>query len=176
VHLLLGVFFKNGDSATVTQREFRRRFNIRRNGRVPTRQTILNWVGKFRLNASALPKKNSGRSRTVRTPENVERVRAALQQSPRHSVALRMSDRSVRWMLHMDLHFHPFKMQVVQELLPRDLNQRMEFCTKLLEMIEVQPQFLSNLIMSDEAYFHLGGYVNKYNFGYWAQENPCLLH
>jgi hypothetical protein len=59
-------------------------------------------------------------------------------------------------MLHY-LHFQPFKMQVVQELLPRDSNQRMEFCTKLLEMIEAQPQFLSNLIMSDEAHFHLGG-------------------
>lgn len=174
-------FFKNGDSATVTQRELRRRFNIGRNGKVPTRQTILNWVENFRLTASALPKKNSGRPRTVRTPENVERVRTAILQSPqrsarRHSVALHMSDRSVRRMLHMDLHFHPFKMQVVQQLLPRDLNQRMEFCTKFLEMIEAQPQFLSHFIMSDEAHFHLSGYVNKQNFRYWAQENPRLLH
>ena len=30
--------------------------------------------------------------------------------------------------------------------------------------------------MTDEAHFHLNGYVNKQNFRYWAPENPCLLH
>jgi len=34
-------FFKNNDSATVTQRVSRRHFEIGRNGKVPTRQTIL---------------------------------------------------------------------------------------------------------------------------------------
>jgi hypothetical protein len=59
-------------------------------------------------------------------PQRMWRVRAALQQSPRHSarhsVALGMSDRSFRRMLHMNLHFHPLKIQMVQELLPCDLN------------------------------------------------------
>jgi hypothetical protein len=41
-----------------------------------------------------------------------------------------MSDRSVRRMLHEDLHFHPFKIQIVQELIPRDLKQRVQFCKK----------------------------------------------
>ena len=36
-----------------TQREFRRHFNIGRNGQVPTQQTILNWVKNFRATASA---------------------------------------------------------------------------------------------------------------------------
>jgi hypothetical protein len=39
-------------------------------------------------------------------------------------------------MLHMDLHFHQFKIQMVQELLPRDLNVRRDFCTKLLEILD----------------------------------------
>jgi hypothetical protein len=67
-------FFKNDDSATQTQHEFRKHFNIGRNGKVPTRQTILNWISKFRSTASALPKKNPGRPRSVHNPENVERV------------------------------------------------------------------------------------------------------
>jgi hypothetical protein len=33
-------FFKNNDSGSQTQREFRKHFNISRNGKVPTRQTI----------------------------------------------------------------------------------------------------------------------------------------
>jgi len=63
-------FFKSNDSATVTQRVFRRHFDIRRNGKVPTRLTILNWVTQFRTTASIVNKKPPGRPRTVRTPEN----------------------------------------------------------------------------------------------------------
>jgi hypothetical protein len=88
--------------------------NLGRNGKVPTGQTVLNWIIQFRSTASPLPKDNHGRPRSVRNPENVERVRVALEQSPRrsarrHTVALRMSDRSVMRMLHVGLHFHPFK-------------------------------------------------------------------
>lgn len=140
-------FFKNNGSATVTQRVFRRHFDIGRNGKVPTRQTILNWVTQFRTTASIVNKKPSGRPRTVRTPENVRRVSHAIQRSPqrsarRHSVALRLSPRTVRRILHEELKFHPFKMKVVQQLVPRDLEQRSECCRKLLQMIERTPQFL----------------------------------
>jgi hypothetical protein len=63
-------FFKNNDSATVTQWVFRH-FDIGRNGKVPTCQTILNWVTQFRTTASTVNKKPHGRLRTVPTPENV---------------------------------------------------------------------------------------------------------
>jgi hypothetical protein len=64
---------------------FRKHFNIGRNGKVLKRQTILNRVNQFRSTASALSKKNPGRPRSVRIPENVEKVRVALQQSPPRS-------------------------------------------------------------------------------------------
>ena len=35
---------------------------------------------------------------------------------------------------------------------------------------------VNNMWMSNEAHFHLTGYVNKQNFRYWAGENPRLLH
>jgi len=84
---------KNNDSATVMQRVFRRHFDIGRNGKVPTRQTILNRVAQFRTTASMVNKKPPGRPRTVRTPENVHRVAHAFQRSSqrsarRHSIAL----------------------------------------------------------------------------------------
>jgi hypothetical protein len=90
------VFFLNNCSATVTQRVFRRHFDIGRNGKVPTRQTILNWVTQFRTTAAIVNKKPSGRPRTVRTPEIVRRVSHAFQRSPqrsarRHLVALHLS-------------------------------------------------------------------------------------
>jgi hypothetical protein len=67
-------FFKNNDSATQTQRQFRKHFDTGRNGKVPMRQTILNWVSRFRSTASALSKKNPGRPRPSHKPENVQNV------------------------------------------------------------------------------------------------------
>jgi ethanolamine utilization cobalamin adenosyltransferase len=75
----------------------------------------------------------------------------------------------------MDLHFHPLKIQVVQKLLPHDLNMQRTFCTKLLEIMDTLLQFIPNLITSDEANF-FSDYVHKQNFRYWAEENLHLLH
>jgi hypothetical protein len=75
-------FLKNNDSATVTQRVFQRHFDIGRNGKVPTRQTILNWGTQFGTTVSIVDKKPPGRPRTVRTPENVRRMAHAFQSSP----------------------------------------------------------------------------------------------
>ena len=109
----------------------------------------------------------------------MQRVAAAFQQSPqrsvrRHSVALGLMPRTVRRFLHAQLKFHPFKIQIVQEILPRDLDVRIDFCRDILRIIEETPQFLSQIIMSDEAHFHLNGY--KQNCSYWAPNNPCMLH
>ena len=79
-------YFKNGDSAVTTQQLLRRHFNIPRHGRVPCRNTIKEWVQNFRENASALKRKPRGRIPTVRTPENVDKVRMAILKSPRRSV------------------------------------------------------------------------------------------
>jgi hypothetical protein len=67
------------------QRVFRRYFDIGRNLKVPTRQTILNWVKKFSTIASVVNKKLPGRPQTVPTPENVRRVAHAFQRSPQRS-------------------------------------------------------------------------------------------
>jgi transposase len=97
-------YFKN-NSVVVVQRMFRRQFNIHRNDSVPSRNTVLLWVRNFRESASAVKRKPPGRQPSLRTPENIERVRQAFVRSPRRSavrnaIALRMSDRTVCQILH----------------------------------------------------------------------------
>ena len=46
----------------------------------------------------------------------------------------------------------------------------------MLERINENDHLLHNLWMSDEAHFHLSGYVNKQNFRYWSDNNPRRLH
>ncbi|CAK9820222.1 hypothetical protein ANTPLA_LOCUS10503 [Anthophora plagiata] len=110
-------FFKNGESVIATQREFRTRFGLRANENVPDRKTILLWVRRVRATGSALKRKPPGRPKNVRTSENIAAVRASIEQSParsarKHAKALGISERTVRRILHTDLHLHPYKIMV----------------------------------------------------------------
>jgi len=113
--------FKYNDSVIATQWIFRRHYNNGRHRTVPAGSTINNWVQTFRTTASAETERPVGTVRTVRTPENLERVQTTVGRSPkrsahRHSVASNISNRSHRRILQSDLHFHPYNRHNVQEL------------------------------------------------------------
>ena len=164
-------------SIITVQRRFRIHFNVERRGSIPDRNTILRWVEAFRTTGSVMKNKPPGLPRTVRSPENVERVREAVLRSPKRSarrqaLALPMSDRSLRRILHKDLKFHPYKIMIVQKLLQGDFAQRRQFCESILEILNEEMV----IMMSDEAHFQLDGTVNKQNCRYWSSENPQVLH
>ena len=113
-------FIKNGRSPVAIQRAFRIRFAPGLRDTVPDK-TIYRWVSDFRQTGSALKQTSPGRPRTGTGPENVAAVRASILKSPRrsarkHAAALRLSDRSVRRILHRDLRMHPYKIAIAQKL------------------------------------------------------------
>jgi len=110
-------------------------------------------VKNFRENASALKRKLQGRMPTVRTPENVDKVRMAIVKSARrsvrrHSAAIRLSDHGVRRILHKDLNLHLYKNAVVQKLSDRDMANRRISSEQLLEMLNDDGVF-STVLMTD---------------------------
>jgi len=164
----------------IAQREFRREFGIHRNRAVPSAHAIKTWVRNFEVTGSTL-KKKGGSVKTVRTPENIAVVRQAIERSPhrsapRHSVSLGLSEASVRQILHKDLHSYPYKIEVTYTLHERDYVNRINFCQTLLHLINQNQELVSNLLMSDEAHFHLAGFVNKPNFRYWSATNPIGIY
>ena len=168
-------YFSCGKSIIATQRAFRRHFNVAPRGRVPGRQSIVSWVKNFRESGD-VKKKKPGLQRTARSPQNIEAVRQSILRSPRrsarkHASALGLSARSVRRILHEELKFHPYKLVVAQELIPRDFDAREAACRALLDLPDDTLVFFS-----DEAHFHLSGAVNKQNMRYWSAENPRELH
>lgn len=172
-------YVRNNQSIVAVQHEFRRHFNIARHDSVPTRNTILRWAESFRLRGTVMKRRPPGAPRSVHTPENVEKVRQAILRSPgrssrRHSTELRLSNRTVRRILHTDLKFHPYKMAIVQQLNPGDYVQRLHFSREMEAIFEQNENLI--LFMSDEAHFHLNGTVNQQNCRYWASENPKILH
>jgi len=89
----------------------------------PDRRSILKWVKDFREHGNVATKTPARRPSVV-TPENLERVRASVEESPRRSTrrrarALGISRRSLRTILHKHLNFHSYKITIVQKLLPR---------------------------------------------------------
>ena len=153
-------------------------FNVGRHGSVPVRSAISNWVRTFRTTASI--QKTIGRSiKTARTPENLERVRAAVTRIPKrsarkHAVALGTAD---------------FQQVSAEDFVPRslfpsvqnssdsktvqcDYTKRVNLCNVILEFKNQEQNFHEHLFMSDEAHFHLSRRVNKQNMRYWSDSNP----
>ncbi|PSN46592.1 hypothetical protein C0J52_24398, partial [Blattella germanica] len=67
---------------------------------------------------SSTLKKKGGSLKNARTPENITTVREVFMRSPVRSahcsVALELSDRSVRRILRYDLKHYPYKIQITQ--------------------------------------------------------------
>ena len=106
---------------TSLQLQFRESFVAISDWDVTTEFLIVRWVNHFRTTASSLKEKSPGRPRSQRTPARLEEARQALIRSlchsaVRHVLALRMSLRSLQRIIHDDLKFHSYKIQIVQQL------------------------------------------------------------
>ena len=93
----------------------------------------------------------------------------------RQALALRLNECSVRRILHKDLHYHPYNIQVVHELSERDKTNRVQFCNEFLDLVKNNSDKVNILLMSDEAHFPVSGYVNKQKCRYWTLNNPREL-
>ena len=119
----------------------------------------------------------SGRPSTSRSEENVAFVRDMFIRSPRKSTrqAARESGlwrHTVRTVLKKDLNFRPRKPHYVQELTPEDCDRRMEYGELMLGWHDDWPKLFENILWSDEAVFHIGGFVNRHNCHYWVAHDP----
>lgn len=161
-------------------------------------KSVLNLFNRtFRMGAS--PISRSTLRRTIRRFEETGRVQnrvipgraplmeeksldviLAITENPHEStrsiaIQQEISHRSVQRILKTN-KFHPYKINLVQELNEDDPNRRIEFCEQMMERISRNPQFLRNIVFSDEATFMLNGNVNRHNFRYWSDVNPNWMH
>ena len=95
----------------------------------PVKNTIKNVVNKFSDKGTVHNQNafNSGRRRTTRTPENVERVRLAIEVNPeitsrRNVIGIPKS--SFNEITRVDLNYHPYRLHVRQKLDDFDYNRR----------------------------------------------------
>jgi len=135
---------------------------------MPPTQFVNQFVKRIRQTGSLLDKATHSRARPVRSTENIAAVAQSVLEQPststRHrSQNLNISRTSLRRILNKDLGMKPYKVQLVQELKPHDHPMRFRFAQWAELRLVEDEHFYRKIIFSDEAHFHLGGYVNKQN-------------
>ncbi|KAF7268445.1 hypothetical protein GWI33_018454 [Rhynchophorus ferrugineus] len=86
-----------------------------------------------------------------RKAENVALVCDSVAEFPetsiqRHCSQLHISTRSLRRILKIDLKIFPYKIQLVQKLLPEDFDLRIEYKNIRHNIEEIQPQMLQDVM------------------------------
>jgi hypothetical protein len=75
------------------------------------------------------------------------------------------------------LRLHPYKITAVRGLKPRDSAKRVAYCKWFLDLLDREGKdILDVTFFTDEAYFHLPGYINSQNSRVWCAHNPRAFH
>lgn len=174
---VIEAYYENGRSNKNAFRALRDYFGQHNR---PTESSIAKIIRKFKETGSVADARTPLRARLGRSEENIAAVRESVAENPDTSIRhraqeLNLSTTTLHRILTNDLSLHAYKIQLAQELKPDDHLKRRTFVNWLQEQRQVDADFSQKIIFSDEAHFHLGGFVNKQNCRIWAAENPRTI-
>lgn len=107
-------------------------------------------------------------------------IEAILDKNPKSTLSeisaqVELSRSTIFRFMHLELNYKSYKIQIHQRLYEEDYDRRVETAENLLP--HIKNQAMENLIFfSDEATFHLSGYVHKENCRIWATEKPTEVY
>lgn len=165
------LLFSEYKSVTQTRRRFRLIFEKA----PPSRNSILHWVRQFSQEGTVKRKVRTDPNAQNNLLDDILLVREVLflnnNQISIRKIAqmINMSKSKVHKILKI-IKFKAYKIQTFQKIENHALEKRYFMCETLLDLFRNEPD--TNLIMSDEASFHLSGRVNKHNCRIWGDENP----
>ncbi|KAF2344890.1 Protein of unknown function DUF4817 [Trinorchestia longiramus] len=168
--IFIVVNFLDSNSIQHVKKLFQECFT-RRNS--PSIVAIWKNVRKYKTEGTSLnlTKGRSGRKSTERALENVEIVHQALLANPDISSrknGLGKSKSTISRILKLELKRHPYKMHVRHKLLDTDLPRQLNFAQRFLQKND---RFIEDIVIGDEAAFHLNGKVNSHNVRRYAPKN-----
>lgn len=171
-------YYIRGESIAEASRAFRTRY---KNVRLPSEAALRRLVTKFEEKGTlANCYKESGRNKSVMTPENIQKVREYFTAYPRTSLrrcsaALEISYESLRLIARKAIKLFPYKITGVQRLSDEAKEARKQFCGQLLGIEQGDTFPVQQTVFTDEAHFWMDGYVNRQNYRIWGTENPNYL-
>lgn len=137
-------------------------------------------VNNFRESGCITAKPRSGRP-SIRSAETVNVANDIMEDDPKTSVRrlsqqIGVSVGTSHALLKKDLKLYPYRLTAVQELLPVDPPQRLEFCQWFVNTFSgTSYSSLEKSFFTDESWFTLTGYVNSQNMRTWSSENPHIF-
>lgn len=168
---LLGECFKN---CFLASRMYAERYPHRRHPNVHVFERVRE---RFERTGSINHERKERAKRTL-IEENEFQVLASVVEDPHTSTRVisrqvDISHTSVARILRKH-KFHPYHLQLLQELDNTDFANRLTFCQWSLNKIQQERLFFEYVLFTDEATFHKNGHVNRHNFHYYATENPSF--
>ena len=147
--------------------------------KAPAKCSVQNCVKKWRETGSVENVKKQ-RPKVIRTPKVVSDIQQRISRSPQKSTQ-RLSQqvdlsRTTCQRVLKSLSMRAYRITCVQELKLPDKDKRLQYCRWLLSMVEEERLNPLLYFISDEAWFHLSGYMNSQNTRYWSSENPHVIH
>lgn len=170
MHLIYGECLCNANAAA---RMYRERY--RNAERHPDYRVFINVHRS--LSEGRFPNQMTSEGRPVMPYE--DEVLEAVEQDP--SISVRGIEESIgvpKSSAHRILQknqFHPYHVQRVQTLLPRDYPERVRFCQTMLQRYREDPRFFEKTLWSDESTFKKDGFKNLHNLHEWHVDNPHLI-
>ena len=157
------VFVVNTFNETKNVNTVMERF-IRTYERTLTAKTVRRTILKFQEHRtiSNRNKGNSGRLITKITAEN-RHVRREIEENEQFSS--RRNGRGIyrttlQRIIKNDINYFPYKSRICHEIFEVDFQRRVRFCRWFLKKHE---RFIEDLIVTDEAAFHMNGLINRQN-------------
>lgn len=169
------IYHRTG-SIVRTQREFRQKF-----GKQPPSELMIRYQQTKFHETGAVTRRKYQRDSPVLTPTKIDEILEFFVVNPKCSLSraaqqLQVSKTSLQRAVRMELQIFPYKIQILEAKHPGDQLKRLNFALETLALIHLDESVLTNLWITDEAYFCLSGKVNKQNMRFWGLENPHVTH
>lgn len=146
--------------------------------RRPNERSLIKLKDRFERTGSVAYEKTS-RTKTVLNEDNQLAIALTVVENPEISVRkistnLEMKKSSVNNCL-LAQKFHPYQVQLHQELSDNDFERRMLFCQWAQNTTAEDEDFFKYVMFTDESTFHRNGFVNRHNFHFYDTQNPHAL-
>jgi len=142
---------------------------------MPSITQISKIFNKFKKTGSVLDQPRSGRPKKI-NEEVIEAIDQIIAETPKMSLTdmspiVGVSRSTLVRYLKTTIGVKSYILQTHQELYEKDYDRRVQMADEILPILQ-NPTLGKLIFFSDEAIFHLSGYVHKNSYRIWDYEKP----
>lgn len=146
---------------------------------IPSNPSIQSVYDRFCQTGSIADLPRAPKKKKIQQTQKAQ-IEAILEEKPKSTLSeissqVQLSRTTIYRFMHLELNAKSYKIQIHQRLFEEDYDRRVETAETLLPFIN-DPAMENLIFFSDEATFHISGYVHKQNCRIWATEKPTEVY